>query len=315
MARRVENQKTATPLSELARCFSQGVLTELSRGRRNPTLSQLLHDHPLVGGDASLGQWFDAAFDSLQRDYRCEYVYKNAIALRMVMGRHSPMTSAFLSEVRVGPHVADAVVLNGTSIAYEVKSEYDSFLRLADQLSAYQRMFDQVYVVCPSKAVEKTLQEVPSPVGVMSLTRGMNLSVARKAKRNAHHVEPEFLFSTFRKSEYVGAAARIEGVPDVPNGRLYQACKDVFVTLPAEQAHDEMVRQLKERGPRLRRSQLSWLPRSLTATFLATPISTAGISRLKEVLSGAVGGHGRGKEGDLLPVFSGKEVRPCGGDR
>lgn len=270
----------------LAQCFSQNTMVALSQGKLSGNLLSTLTRHPLVDDDSTLGHWFDAAFGMLTSHYRCEYVYKNTLARKIALGRHSPRTCTFLSEVRVGQHVADAVVLNGTSTVYEIKSEYDSFERLAGQLSAYQRMFDRVVVVCPTAFLKKAEKQVPSWVGLMALTKNMRLSMFREAQSNVEHVVPDFIFPTFRKAEYKSIGDRFGTHVNVPNGELFDVCRRTFNQLSPVEAHTEMLFQLKKRAQwRAPRADVkNWLPESLTANFLASPISPTGTSMLKKCL-------------------------------
>lgn len=283
-------EKSEKDHSQLAQCFSQDMLVSLSQGKLNGNLSKALRSQPLVGDDSTLADWFDAAFKILTRSYRCEYVYKNTLARKIVLGRHSPRTCTFLSEVRVGQHVADAVVLNGTSTVYEIKSEYDSFERLAAQLEAYQQMFDRVVVVCPEGRIDKAAKLVPPSTGLIALTAKLGLSVIREPSSNLERLVPDFIFPTFRKAEYVSIADRFGTPVNVPNSELFGLCRRTFNSLAPAEAHAEMLFQLKKRGPLTtsRAALKSWLPESLTGTFLSSPISLAGTSTLGQCLKRSV---------------------------
>ncbi len=90
---------------------------------------------------------FNFAFTHLQKNYRNEYIYKNAIAKNILLGKHSLNTSFMLQEFRIGHCKADTLVLNGTSNIYEIKSELDSLDRLQGQINTYSQVFDMVHVI------------------------------------------------------------------------------------------------------------------------------------------------------------------------
>ena len=103
--------------------------------------------------EQSLSELFESSWRALRIAYRNEYVYKSEIANRVVFGMHSPRTTALQVEFPVGRSIVDVAVFNGTSTAYEVKTEFDSPRRLQTQTRDYLKVFDRVFVVAhPSTA-------------------------------------------------------------------------------------------------------------------------------------------------------------------
>src|SRR5437868_4187367 len=141
---------TETERSRLiARIFSRPVLDDIARrGTAKHVAKQLvgLGVRPAKRA-AAVADLFDASLAELGQEFRCEYVYKAAIANRIVFGRHSPRTSSMSVELGVAGSIIDVAVFNGTSTVYEVKTEYDSHRSLNTQTPAYLRAFDSVYIV------------------------------------------------------------------------------------------------------------------------------------------------------------------------
>lgn len=81
------------------------------------------------------------------------------------------MKNGILTEVKSGSCVADLLWLNGTSIAYEIKTEIDNNRRLANQINSYQQLFKQTMVVSYEKNIELILSQVPNHVGIMFLSK------------------------------------------------------------------------------------------------------------------------------------------------
>ena len=104
---------------------------------------------------------YERSYSFLEKNYKNEYIYKNMIARKILMGRHSLKSSVLLSEFRVGTNKADLVLINGCSTCYEIKTEYDSLIRLEDQLSSYTKLFNKVFVVCASKMITDVLHLIP----------------------------------------------------------------------------------------------------------------------------------------------------------
>ena len=76
--------------------------------------------------EVSLVHVLDSLYSEFKKNYKCEYVYKNTIVNKILLGRHSLNTSTLISELNVGKSKADIVIFNGTSTVYEIKTELDS---------------------------------------------------------------------------------------------------------------------------------------------------------------------------------------------
>jgi hypothetical protein len=200
------------------------------------------------------------------------------MANNILLGRHSPNTSTMLSEFRVAGSKADIVFINGTSHAYEIKTEFDSLDRLDGQISDYQKCFDKVSVVTSARhlpVLEDTLDE---SVGLFLLTRRGSLSSIREPVSNVSDLRPDVIFDTLRVREYVPAINRIAEMPrDIPNALVYKKYKEAFAELAPETAHGILVEALKNRGRnKWFVSLVRSVPNSLKAAVL--PLRVAGNS-------------------------------------
>lgn len=94
--------------------------------------------------------------------------------------------AVFASEVRYGPtdRRADFLVVEDSSHAFEIKSDFDSLSRLPDQISDYMRTFDFVSVVTTERHLGSVRSIVPSKVGLSVLKEG-KLTRVRQPKRFA----------------------------------------------------------------------------------------------------------------------------------
>jgi len=195
-----------------------------------------------------LAQFFDLIYKILFKSYRNEYIYKNAIANKILLGKHSLNTSHMLTEFRVGKCKADAVVLNGTSTVYEIKSEFDSFSRLENQIKTYLEIFDYINVITSTSQAIKLKSILPDKAGIMVLTNRNTISTIREPKSNKKNTNPSILFDSLRKNEYLIAVKEYFGtVPDVPNTQIYRECKKLFSEMPPELAHDLTIKILRKR--------------------------------------------------------------------
>lgn len=86
-----------------------------------------------------------------------------------------------LSEFRVGTNKADCVILNGKSVCYEVKTDFDTLIRLPEQLNSYSQVFDEVYVVSTLKHLKNVERICPDNIGIMILDEHLNFEFVKDA--------------------------------------------------------------------------------------------------------------------------------------
>ncbi len=257
----------------LAKIFSRKVIADLVQDGKSEYLEEIIKDsgfNNFLDKDVKLIDIFNDVYSYLSKTYRNEYIYKNAIANKILLGRHSLNTSFMLTEFRVADCKADTVILNGTSNVYEIKTELDSLDRLKKQIHAYQQFFDMVYVISVSNQTNKIKQHIATGIGLMELTPRNTIRIIRKAESGRKKVSPNIIFDSLRKSEYLSIINEFFGsVPQVPNTQIYKECKKKFITLPPEIAHDSMVNHLKRRGKnKTLRSFIGATPYSLKAFAL-----------------------------------------------
>ena len=198
-----------------------------------------------------LGDWFDFFYTLLVEKYRCEYVYKNTLATRLYLERHPQHDAVLTTEFRTGTSRADVAIINDTSTAYEIKTEYDDFTRLEGQLSDYRKVFDRIYVVTTPKKARVVSEGVDSVFGIMVLNDDGELVKERDAVSNKSNTDPATIFDCMRQGEFCSAVAEAFGdVPSVPNSQLYRGCRELFCELEPSRAHDLMVSNIGKRDKR-----------------------------------------------------------------
>lgn len=71
-------------------------------------------------------------------------------------------------ELPIGSSRADLCKINGTSVAYEIKTDLDNFSRLSKQISDYYEIFDEVYVICSEHNIANVINIIPPRCGIYS---------------------------------------------------------------------------------------------------------------------------------------------------
>ena len=278
----------------LARSFSPIVMNSLIDDGRSSYLADVLEGCGMIREldlTMKLSQFLEHLYHLIAKFYRNEYVYKNAIVNKILLGKYSLNTSSILTEFRIGDRKADVVILNGTSIAYEIKTECDSFDRLKDQLSAYARAFDRVNVITSNSQLTSLEKFLPAEIGVLELTSDYTIRTVRGGQSLKARVSPEFIFNSLRKPEYLGIVESVYGyVPNVPNTHIYKSCLELFSKLSPEVAHDLMVQVLRRRGNKELLEELIFsVPSSLRAYVSSGHLTCEQSKRLKDLLDSQLG--------------------------
>lgn len=276
----------------IARAFSRPVLEGMARRGTAGDVAGRLADLKVGQGRplGTVGDMFDAGLEDMRASYRCEYVYKAAIADRIVFGRHSPKTSSLAVELGVDGSIVDAAVFNGTATAYEIKTEFDSPTRLTTQTASYLRAFDRVFVVTHPDSADRYESVVDARVGILALNRDNSMSLVRDAEGELSRVEPEVVFRMLRRPEYMEVVEKYFGPqPKLPNGLLDAHYRALFRQLTSLQAHVALVAAMRARTTDASSVVfLSSLPRSLRALGYATPLTGPQRKRVLTSLSAAL---------------------------
>jgi len=280
----------ASKIAAVAQLFSSRVLKELARKGRSPIFSRLLKESGMtnaISSSDSVGHLFEMAFAVLrQPNNRHEYVYKAAIAHKILLGTHSLKTASMMTEFRVCGCKADVAIINGTSTVYEIKSERDNLDKLVRQIEAYRKFFASVNVIAGENHLAEISDSLPSDVGIMVLSDRYQISTIREATDDPSRVVPEVVFDSLQLSES-RQVLDIYGIsiPKVPNTQMYQELRERFLTLSSSQVHDGVVKVLKEtRNQRALADLSDSLPEALRAAVFAMPLRLQDRDRLKNVM-------------------------------
>lgn len=121
--------------------------------------------------------------------YHCERVIKYFF-IKHLMGRTNHIV-AF--EMVIGDSRVDICRINGSSYAYEIKTEYDTFDRLETQMQDYLKTFEKVYVIVPNTRVEAVRPLIPESCGIISyrttLQNDFVFAYIKRAQKNHCDIE------------------------------------------------------------------------------------------------------------------------------
>lgn len=276
-------------VQDAARIFNSGHLAKLAKGDfslMERVSSDLLNVEP---SQISLRQIFDSVYKEVSRDYRYEYVFKNTIANKLLLGTHSLKTATLLTEFRVGKNIADCVLLNGVATCYEIKTDYDSLARLEEQLDSYTRIFDRVFVVTDEKYVDEACQLAPEHVGVIKLTKQNRLSKVKKAcDLSNQSIDLDLVMNSLRLNEFKELTRRLTGcVPNVGNTKMFSACRSELGACDSASIREQYRKILKE-SRKNNASLVNALPMSLINAGISYKLPINIQNRLLSILDTSV---------------------------
>ena len=274
------------------RFFSTGVLKDFSKLGQSKIASQLARQYNLLelfAAHTSLSDFYNDIFDFLSRHYRYEYIYKNAIAEKILLGKHSINTSFMLMEFQVGNCKADAVVLNGSSHVYEIKTEFDNFDRLTRQIASYRKVFEKITVITSQRLYSTIERKVPSEIGIMVLADDgyrFRKEPGREALSNLPNIQSSAIFDCLQRREFSDILKNTVGISldELPNTQIYSTAKPLFASISPEIAHSAMVSALRNRrNTKFVKECIQSSPRSLKAAMLSLKLSNRCYSNLLKV--------------------------------
>ena len=196
--------------------------------------------------------FYEHLYRSMLKTYRNEFIYKNEIVNKILLGRYSLNTATVLNEFRIGKSIADLVMLNGTSIVYEIKTEYDSPERLLSQINDYRKSFLNIVIVTHHTDLKKYQEFLflnnLTNVGLITFTQRNTLKSIISPTEDSSHLDISYMFKCLRKTEYTKLIKEYFGYTlDVPNTKMFKKCLSLAEKIEGKDFHDLMFSYLKKR--------------------------------------------------------------------
>jgi hypothetical protein len=187
-------------------------------------------------------------YKTLQKEYRCEYIYKNNLVLKLIK-EHSLNTTIILNELKISTSKADLVMLNGVVRIFEIKTELDDFAKLAKQLNDYQKFADEVNIVTFEKNAEKLkIEYSDTNIGIIVLDKKNKWKTIKETKSNTELFDFDTIFKILRKQEYLDIVASNFGyVPNVPNTLIFKVCYELLQSINLVDFQKQVLNKLKDR--------------------------------------------------------------------
>ena len=225
------------------------------------------------------------SYSVISKYYRCEYVYKNEL-IKLLLKKYGTRNSVYFNEFRVGNSIADMVMFNGESKAFEIKTEYDTPRRLDKQMDDYKRFFDKCYIIVPEDKVDEYRDIVESTTGIIAMSRNNGriiLKEIRHAEQN-DRFEFEALMSCLRTEEYKNIVLSLgESLEGIAGYDMYKYCYQVISKANPNELRELFLREIKKRKNNT--AQLRKYPMSIRQMMLSLNLPQDKANKLLEQLN------------------------------
>lgn len=189
------------------------------------------------------------AYNSLKKEYRCEYIYKNELINELLLKKYGTVNTVVINEFKVGNSVADMVLFNGTSKAFEIKTELDSEKRLNGQLNDYTKIFRECYIVTHESLIDKYLT-INDKIGVIAIVKnGSSYKMEEKRKAtSSEEIDSDVLIRSLRTQEYKNIIISHFGqLPKVSNFQMFDECALLMKQISNNELNSLFITELKKR--------------------------------------------------------------------
>lgn len=155
--------------------------------------------------DITYLELYETIYEILKKEYRCEYIYLNEIFVNEILKDHKEEYS-IITELSINSSKVDLLCINGTTTAYEIKTELDNLNRLEKQLLDYTKAFDKVYVITYLEFINNIKvflekDDLLKKVGIKILEKNGQLKCIRKSKSFIKNFDKELIFKCLLKKE------------------------------------------------------------------------------------------------------------------
>ena len=224
-------------------------------------------------------------YNELRKQYRNEYLYKNTLINEWFLKKYGVKDTIAINEFRVGNSIADFVLFNGTSKAFEIKTELDSNQRLKGQLCDYTKIFKQSYIVTHESLVNKYSLENES-IGIIALieqARSLKIEEVRPAVEN-NFIDVDVLMKSIRTAEYKEIVKLYyKELPKMTSFNMFETCSELIRKIPNEELNQLFITQIKKRKSNM--NEIGDYFKELRQIGLALNLNSASFNKLNKQLT------------------------------
>lgn len=213
-------------------------------------------------------------YSSISKSYKCEYVFKNEIINQVLLKKYGRENTIAFNEFRVGNSIVDFAIMNGESIAFEIKTDFDSPRRLRKQMNDYKSVFNKSYIVVTSENRAFYENIIEPEVGIIELII-KNGRLALNPYRDAqsrNSIDVSIMMKCLRTSEYENIIKSYFGaLPEVEPHQMYVTCSKRMAEIPFNTLNSLFLKEIKKRKSAT--NCLGTIPKELRQIYLSMNLS------------------------------------------
>ena len=236
----------------LTRVFTQNTMKSFISEENDPSiLCKVVRRYRIpCDGEISNKEVISEIYNYMGTSYRNEYFYKNTLLNKLLVHVHRLKTTVALTEVPIARSKADFIMINGKAVVYEIKTELDTFERLATQIDDYYKAFDHVCVVASDSQRDELLERFKnSPVGIYTLTKKNTLKRVKEPEEYREKLNLQCIFKILNKPEYESIVMKLQGtLPDVTPIKYYKECCRLVCNESIDRIYPMFLKELKKRN-------------------------------------------------------------------
>jgi len=245
----IEFKYDINSLRSLSQLFTPTTFSKIVRKNDYLIIDNRLKKHIINTKGLSRIDLIRTIFNKLEKQYKSEYIYKNMLINKLLLGKYSLNTTTVINELKIKNSIADFVLLNGEIRIFEIKTELDSLRKLDKQVKDYKTFANKVFIVTNSKYVNSLLELYQDDtIGIIEYTTKKTLKEIKPAIEDNDYLNYEVLFKALRKNEYLELINNYFGfIPDVPNTLIFKECLKLAKTIEVSVFQKLVLKQLKKR--------------------------------------------------------------------
>lgn len=235
-------------LRDFSSAFKRSAFTNILKFNDYAIYDWLISEYPTKA--TTYFDFLKNIYSILSKNYRCEYIYKNEL-IKSLLVKYGSNNTVFFNEFRVGNSIADIVLFNGESKAFEIKTELDSPKRLDKQMSDYKKIFDRCYIVIPENSYNLYFSSVDPNIGIIVMKRASNGKFFYEETREANlntGLDVDVLMSCLRTEEYKDLSRILEvPIDDVPGYEMFSVCSKALKKFDVQLLRQCFIKIMKKR--------------------------------------------------------------------
>lgn len=188
-------------------------------------------------------------YSILENNYQNEYILKNSFLNDWLIKELGESKSEIYSEFRIGNAIADLVMFNGSSKAFEIKTELDSDKRLSSQLQEYEKVFNEIFLIVPISKLDDYLN-YDHKIGIISfdMSNQNRFKLIREAYKNSN-IDPKSLMQIFHTREYKEIVNQHFGtIPEMTSFNQFEVCSELISKIPKTELNQLFINKMKQRA-------------------------------------------------------------------